>query len=91
MCVDVKITVEADGTVKYLDANGEPLPPDWIAKAKREHGGAIRLLILDCCDKINAKVEALGTIHVHTPAPHGGRLGEVSLTLRHDPISVTRT
>jgi hypothetical protein len=65
----VQIIVEDDGTIKFLDANGQPLPPGLISKAKRQHGDAIHNLIQECCDKVNARVEALATIHIHTPAP----------------------
>jgi hypothetical protein len=68
--VSARITVDDDGTIKFLDADGNPLPPEWANRAKRQKGDEIRKLIEDCCDKINARVEALGTIHVHTPAPH---------------------
>jgi hypothetical protein len=66
----VRVTVENDGTIRFLDAIGEPLSEEWISKAKRQMGGEIRELIERTCDEINAAVEALGTIHLRTPAPH---------------------
>ena len=53
-----------------MDTDGKPLPHEWIERAKRQKGDQIRELLLKACDEINAKVEALGTIHVHTPAAH---------------------
>lgn len=67
--ITAKITVEDDGTVKFLDANDVPLSAEWVNRAKRQMGDKIRALIEDSCQKINARVEALGRIHVHTPGP----------------------
>lgn len=66
--VSATIRLEDDGTIKFLNADGNPLPPEWVERAKRQKGIEIRELMLKACDEINAKVEALGTIHVHTPA-----------------------
>jgi len=68
--VSAKVTVDDDGTIKFLDANDNPLSPEWVSRAKRQMGDRIRKLIEECCEKINARVEALGSIHVQTPAPH---------------------
>ncbi len=67
---EANIVVADDGTIRFLDANGQPISQALIDKAKRQHGEAIRNLIKECCDKINAKVEELATIHLHTPAPN---------------------
>ena len=63
------VAVEDDGTIKFLDADGQPLSPEWVERVKRQMGDKIQGLIERCCDEINAKVEALGTIHLQTPAP----------------------
>jgi len=68
--VSVQVTVEDDGTVRFLDANDQPLPQEWIERAKRQKGAQIREMIERACDKINSKVEALGAIHVQTPGPN---------------------
>jgi hypothetical protein len=68
--VSAQITVDDDGAIKFLDGDGNPLPPEWVNRAKRQKGDEIRNLIQESCDKINARVEALGTIHAQTPAPH---------------------
>jgi hypothetical protein len=68
--MSARVVVDDDGTIKFLDMNGDPLPPEWVNRAKRQNGEAIRNLIQDCCDKINERVEALGSIHLHTPWPH---------------------
>lgn len=67
--ISATIRVEDDGTVRFLDADGVPLSAEWVNRAKRQEGEKIRALIEDCCDKINARVEALGRIHLHTHAP----------------------
>lgn len=67
--IRVRVTVEDDGTVRFLDADGNPLSAEWVNRAKRQMGDSIRDLIERCCDEINAKVEALGTIHIYTPHP----------------------
>lgn len=66
----IQAAIEDDGTIKFLDVNGEPLSQDWINRAKRQMGDEIRDLIERTCDRINAAVEALGTIYLQTPAPH---------------------
>jgi hypothetical protein len=68
--VSAAITVKDDGTVEFKDLDGNPLPDEWIARAKRQKGDQIRELIVKACNQMNEKVEALGTIHVHTPPPH---------------------
>lgn len=68
--VSAEIRVGDDGSIEYVDAEGKPLPPEWVDRAKRQKGDQIRNLIQRVCDEINAKVEALGSIHVHTPAPN---------------------
>lgn len=68
--VSARITVDDDGTIQFLDADGNALPPEWVNRVKRQKGDEIRNLIQESCDKINARVEALGTIHKHSPAPH---------------------
>ena len=68
--VSARVSVDEDGVIKFHDADGKPLPPEWVERAKRQMGEAIRNLIQKTCDEINEKVEALGTIHMQTPAPH---------------------
>ncbi|HXV12326.1 MAG TPA: DUF4236 domain-containing protein [Burkholderiales bacterium] len=71
--VTVEGTVRIDqdaGTISFLDSAGNPMPPEWVARAKRQQGDKIRAAIERACDNINARIESLAAIHVHTPAPH---------------------
>jgi uncharacterized protein DUF4236 len=67
--VTVKIEVDMDGNIAFKDSNGDPVSEYLITKAKREHGPAIRDLIENCCEKINASAKAVAEIHLQTPAP----------------------
>ena len=69
IAIDATIAVEEDGTVTFKDAHGNPLPPEWVARAKRQIGDKIRKQIEDACATINGRAEALAAIHVQTPAP----------------------
>ena len=64
------VDVEEDGTLSFTDANGQPLSREWVNRAKRQFGDKLRAALQEKCDEINARVEALRTIHVQTPAPH---------------------
>lgn len=68
--VQVTVAVRDDGTIHFKDHAGNPVPDAWITQAKRQQGDKIRQLIRDKCDEINAQVEALGEIHLYTPAPN---------------------
>ena len=69
--VDISATVGVrdDGTVYFNDSDGNPLSDRLVRIAKRQHGESIRSLIENKCDEINAQIEALGELHVFTPAP----------------------
>ena len=66
--VRVRITLEDDGQVRY-EYDGRPAPEYLINKAKREHGDAIRAMIAEVCERMNAPAGALATIHRETPPP----------------------
>ncbi len=68
--VPVTITLNDDGTLRFQDSNGQPLPPKLIARAKRQSSGEIKKWMEETCNTINAKVEALSSSHLHTRAPH---------------------
>lgn len=68
--MSVTVGVTDDGTVYFRDADGNPLAEHLINAAKKQQGDAIRDLIQKKCDEINAQIEALGEIHVHTPNPN---------------------
>ncbi|KAB2960698.1 MAG: DUF4236 domain-containing protein [Candidatus Methylomirabilis oxygeniifera] len=68
--ISVSVGVADDGTVYFQDAEGKPLAEHLINTAKKQQGDAIRDLIQQKCDEINAQIEALGEIHVDTPNPN---------------------
>lgn len=68
--MSVTIGVTDDGTVYFQDANGNPLAENLINAAKKQQGDAIRSFIQKKCDEINAQIEALGEMHIHTPNPN---------------------
>jgi hypothetical protein len=67
--VPIKIGVTDDGTVYFQDSDGNPLQEHLVTAAKKQQGDAIRNLIQQKCDEINAQIEALGEIHFYTPDP----------------------
>jgi hypothetical protein len=67
--VQASVRVEDDGTVTFLDSNGQPLSDYLKNIAKRQQGAKIRELLEQMSSSINAETEALGRIHCHTPKP----------------------
>lgn len=67
--VSAKVGVTDKGELLFQDADGNPLSPHWIESAKKQNAGAIKELIQRKCDEINAQIEAVGDLHVHTPDP----------------------
>ncbi|MBI5430358.1 MAG: DUF4236 domain-containing protein [Nitrosomonadales bacterium] len=67
--VTASVKVGDDGTVTFLDSNGQPLSDYLTNLAKRQQGAKIRELLEQTCSEINAETEALGRIHCHTPKP----------------------
>ena len=67
--VEASVKVADDGTITYLDANGQPLSDYLINLAKRQQGAQIRELLERASASINAETEALAKIHCHTPPP----------------------
>lgn len=67
--VDVRIRFTDEGEVQYLDSAGNPVPESLIPKIKRQQGPAIRAFLEQAVANLNAKVESLGQIHLHTPSP----------------------
>ena len=65
--LSAKITVDDDGLIKFMDADGNPLSSYLANAAKRQNGEAIRKLIKDSCDVINRQTQSLGEIHLYTP------------------------
>lgn len=67
--VSVKVGIGESGDVYFHDAAGNPLADSVVAKAKKQQGEAIRQLIQDRCEEINAAARLLSEIHLDTPAP----------------------
>jgi hypothetical protein len=67
--VSATIRVEDDGTIKFLDANGQPLSDYLTNLAKRQQGAKIKDMLAEASERINAEVEALGRLHHFTPGP----------------------
>ena len=67
--VTATIRVEDDGTVKYLDANGQPLSDYLTNLAKRQQSAKIKELLAEASERINSEVEGLGRLHHFTPRP----------------------
>lgn len=68
--VTATVRVEDDGTVRFLDANGQPLNDYLTNLAKRQQGAKIREVLAETSERINSEVEALGRIHQFTPPPN---------------------
>lgn len=67
--IDVKISVEDDGRLRFMNSAGNELAERFVNQAKRQHGAAIQGLIQSACDKVNKQIESLGEIHSFTPRP----------------------
>ncbi len=67
--VSLTVSVSDDGLITFKDSNGNPVSDALIDAAKKQKGDAIRLLIQEKCDEINAQAEALCELHLHAPTP----------------------
>jgi len=56
--------------ITFKDSNGNPVSEALINAAKKQKGDVIKATIQKTCDEINAQVEALGELHLHTPPPN---------------------
>ncbi|MCB0284380.1 MAG: DUF4236 domain-containing protein [Burkholderiales bacterium] len=65
----ITIRIEDDGTIEFLDSEGNQLPENIINLAKKQQGTYIQNLIQNKCDEINSEIEAIGEIHLYTPNP----------------------
>lgn len=69
--VPLTISVQDDGTVTFTNADGQPASEQLISEAKKQQGNAIKGLIEQACEKVNAQVSALDGLHLDTPPPTG--------------------
>jgi len=67
--ISMTVSVKDDGTITFMDSNGNPASEALIEAAKKQKGDAIKATIQKTCNDINAQVEALGELHLHTPSP----------------------
>jgi hypothetical protein len=67
--VSASVRVQDDGTVNFLDTNGQPLSDYLTTLAKRQRGAKIKEMLANASERLNAEVEALGKLHHFTPAP----------------------
>ena len=67
--VEVTAGITDDGTLYFKDQQGYPLDEKTIARVKREKGDLVKGLMQQKCDEINREIEAVGEIHLATPAP----------------------
>lgn len=65
--VALTVSVSDDGTVCFIDEQGNPASEYLISNAKKKKGDEIRAFIQGKCDEINAQIASLGEIHIHTP------------------------
>lgn len=68
--VSLTCVVDDNGTLSFVDGNGQPASEYLVDLAKRQKRDALVGLIKQACDKVNGEVEALGRLHHDTPDPH---------------------
>lgn len=67
--VTVNVKMRDDGDIFFEDQNGNPVSEAVDQATKRQHGEDLRRLMQVRVDDINAHIDALGKIHLHTPDP----------------------
>ena len=83
--------MEADGKLAFVDpVTLEPYDDHWVALFKRQNGDVIKQLIVDKVKEINAAIDALGSLHEHTPAPGGPTYEPVAFDLPEPEKPVER-
>ena len=87
--MSVSVEIHEDGTVHFKDPDGNPLPEHLIEAAKKQQGDAVRGFLQNKCGEINAELEALGRIHLHTPPPHARLMYEVKAFAEPRPFEPT--
>jgi hypothetical protein len=63
----VTVVIEDDGTIRYLDASGNPMPDALVEQLKKQNKEGLLARIQEQCDKINANIAAMGQMHLDTP------------------------
>lgn len=67
--IHVKIGLENDGTVTFMDQYGDSLSPSLQDVAKKQQGDTIKAWLKENCEEINEKIAQLDAIHASTSAP----------------------
>jgi len=67
--VGLSVIMDDDGSLRFVDDNGNPASEEAIAAAKAQKSDDLRVLMQRGVDEVNAKTEALGQIHIYTPSP----------------------
>lgn len=67
--IAIKVSINDEGVISFIDSQGNPLSEHVINLAKKQHGPKIKAMIQQQCDEINVQVEALGNFHFNTPPP----------------------
>lgn len=65
----VKVKLHDDGTIEFLDGNGQSLPLHLERIVKQQQGGFVREWLKEECHKSNRSVEVLEILHLETPPP----------------------
>ncbi len=87
--VKIDVDIDDDGVVTFRDSSGYLLPEKVVAEVKKQGGDRVRGLIQGKCDEINAQVEALGEIHIHTPSCRYFHMYEPRPFAEHAPVPPT--
>lgn len=65
----VGISLQDDGTVQFLDSEGNPLPPRIVRQMKEQHGDRMQQWLEERLDHWNRGIEEILNLHLQTPAP----------------------
>ena len=69
VAVTVGIEVSEGGSVELVQSNGQPFPPDVQALFRKMAMPILREKLKEECDRLNAGLTGLATLHEDTPAP----------------------
>lgn len=86
----VRISVDDDGVVSCLDANGEPLRGRELTMAWDQHGDGIATLLDEAAENINGDVDLLDRIFHDAPHPTPSKLLSAPPFHRPEPESPSR-
>lgn len=84
--MNVHITVSEDGTLRFSEAEGNPLASHLEARIKDQQGAAIKELLVNGCKEINEKLNGLESLHLATPPPHANPSYVPEPFLGHAPV-----